>query len=233
MTGLHLKGSDENKNIMKIENYIDHTLLKPTATEHEILKLCEEAIRYRFHAVCVNPGNIPIAAKMLEGTDIKIAGVVGFPLGATASKIKEAEAAYCLEHGADEIDVVMNLGWLKSGQDQKVLEELSQLKKSIGKKILKVIIETCYLDEKEKVTATNIVLESGADFVKTSTGFGSGGATFEDVALMKRIVGQKIKIKASGGIRDRETALKYIDMGVARLGTSSGVKIIDELTTKL
>ncbi|MGI9546321.1 MAG: deoxyribose-phosphate aldolase, partial [Flavobacteriaceae bacterium] len=196
---------------MKIEKYIDHTLLKPTATKEEIIKLCEEAIEYNFYAVCVNSCYIPLVAKMLEKTDIKIAAVVGFPLGAMASETKEAEAAYCLEHGADEIDVVMNLGWLKSGQRQKVLDELGQLKKSIGKKVLKVIIETCYLDKKEIVIATNIVLESGADFVKTSTGFGSGGATFKDVALMKRIVGEKIRIKASGGVRDRETAIKYID----------------------
>lgn len=211
---------------MKLERYIDHTLLNPTATAAEIQKLCEEALNYNFFAVCVNSSNLPLASGILEGSEINIASVVGFPLGAMASEAKQAEAEYCINQGADEIDVVINLGWLKSGHYKKVLDELRDLKKISGNRVLKVIIETCYLGEQEIVTASNLVVESGADFVKTSTGFGSGGATFKDVALIKNAVKDKINIKASGGIRDRETAIKYIEMGVARLGTSSGVKIL-------
>ena len=211
---------------MKLEKYIDHTLLKPTASEEEIRILCEEARTYNFYAVCVNSCYLDLATAELKGTPIKLAAVVGFPLGAMASEVKVAEAQYCIEHGADEIDVVMNIGWFKSGQYDRVQEELSQIKKAIGDAVLKVIIETCFLSDEEKFTASELVLASGADFVKTSTGFGGGGATPEDVALMKKAVENKIRIKASGGIRDRETALRYIEMGVARLGTSSGVKII-------
>ena len=211
---------------MKLEKYIDHTLLKPTASEEEIRTLCEEARTYNFYAVCVNSCYLDLATAELKGTPIKLAAVVGFPLGAMATEVKVAEAQYCIEHGADEIDVVMNIGWFKSGQYERVQEELSQIKKAIGDTVLKVIIETCFLSDEEKFTASQLVLASGADFVKTSTGFGGGGATPEDVALMKKAVENKIRIKASGGIRDRETALRYIEMGVARLGTSSGVKII-------
>ena len=211
---------------MELEKYIDHTLLKPTAKESDIRKLCKEARTYDFYAVCVNSCYVPLAFEELRDTEISIAAVVGFPLGAMASELKIAEANYCVQQGASEIDVVMNLGWFKSGKYDKVMNELSTLKKEIEDKILKVIIETCYLEDVEITEACKLVLESGADFVKTSTGFGTGGATFEDVALMKNVVGNRIKIKASGGIRDRETALRYIEMGVARLGTSSGVKII-------
>jgi deoxyribose-phosphate aldolase len=211
---------------MKLEHYIDHTLLKPTANEADIKMLCGEAIQHHFYAVCVNSVYVPLAKNELSGSDVKIAAVVGFPLGAMASKIKVEEAAYCLENGADEIDMVLNLGWLKSGEYQKVLGEIKALKARVDTGILKVIIETCYLNDEEKVKACELVMESGADFVKTSTGFGQGGATFEDVALMKSTVGEQIKIKASGGIRDRKTALKYIELGADRLGTSSGIKIV-------
>ena len=212
---------------MQLEKYIDHTLLKPTASEEEIRKLCEEARTYDFYAVCVNSCYLDLATDELKGSPIKLAAVVGFPLGAMATDVKIAEAKYCIEHGADEIDVVMNIGWFKSGQYDRVQEELSLIKKSIGDSVLKVIIETCFLSDEEKIVASKLVVASGADFVKTSTGFGGGGATPEDVALMKKAVEDKIQIKASGGIRDRETALGYIEMGVARLGTSSGVKIIE------
>ena len=211
---------------MNLEKYIDHTLLKPTATAGDINKLCLEAKNHNFYAVCVNSAYIPLARDLLSGTDINLAGVVGFPLGAMATEVKKAEAIYCLEKGANEIDVVINLGWFKSKEYKKTLSELSDLKKNMENHILKVIIETCYLTEDEKIEATKLVMDSGADFVKTSTGFGPGGATFEDVALMKNVVGNQIKIKASGGIKDRVTALKYIEMGVSRLGTSSGVEII-------
>ena len=211
---------------MKLERYIDHTLLKPTATVQDIIKLCREAKTHNFFAACVNSSHVILASKELENTSTHLAAVVGFPLGAMAREAKMAEAAYSIDHGADEIDVVMNLGLFKSRQFNEVLVELSDLKKSIGNNVLKVIIETCYLSEEEIVSASKLVMESGADYVKTSTGFGSGGATLKDVSLMKDVVGDHIKIKASGGIRDRETALKYIDLGVSRLGTSSGIKII-------
>ena len=211
---------------MNLEKYIDHTLLKPTATKEDIRKLCDEAKTYEFHAVCVNSCYVDLASEELKDTGIKVAAVVGFPLGAMATEMKMAEAAYCIEKGADEIDVVMNIGWFKSGDYDRVQNELTHIKNTIDEAVLKVIIETSYLTDEEKFKATQLVVASGADFVKTSTGFGGGGATFEDVELMKKAVDNKILIKASGGIRDRETAVRYIEMGVARLGTSSGVKII-------
>lgn len=212
---------------MDLSKYIDHTLLKPTATIQEIQSLCEEAIKYHFYAVCVNSSYIPLAERELKDTGIKLAAVVGFPLGAMAKNVKIAEAEYCIENGADEIDVVMNLGIFKSGKYNAVLEELVDIKKAIGDKVLKVIIETCYLSEEEIILASKLVMDSGADFVKTSTGFGDGGATFKDVELMKKTVGSSIKIKASGGIKDRQTALKYIEIGASRLGTSSGIKLVE------
>jgi len=211
---------------MKIQEYIDHTLLKPTAGPEDIKRLCWEAMDFKFFAVCVNSAYVPLACRELKGSGVKLAAVIGFPLGAMATKVKIQEAAYCLEQGADEIDMVINLGWLTSGNYAKVLEELKSLKALVAAKVLKVIIETCYLSDEEIVKACELVVESGADFVKTSTGFGTAGATYADVALMKATVGNKVKIKASGGIRDRETALKYIEMGVSRLGTSSGTKIV-------
>ncbi|MEN8789439.1 MAG: deoxyribose-phosphate aldolase [Flavobacteriaceae bacterium] len=211
---------------MKLEQYIDHTLLKPIASAEDIKRLCKEAITNKFFAVCVNSVYVPLASHELKGSDVKLAAVIGFPLGAMATKVKMQEATYCIEQGADEIDMVINLGWLKSGAYSEVLEELKLIKAITKDRVLKVIIETCYLSDKEIVKASELVVESGADFVKTSTGFGTGGATFKDVALMKATVGDKVKIKASGGIRDRETALKYVELGVSRLGTSSGTKII-------
>ena len=213
--------------MIQLEKYIDHTLLKPTATEAEIRELCDEAKTYGFYAVCVNSCYVDLAVSELQDSSIKVASVVGFPLGAMATEAKIAEAQYCIERGADEIDVVMNIGWFKSGQYERVQNELSQIKSAIGDKLLKVIIETSYLSDDEIFTASEMVVASGADFVKTSTGFGGGGASIEDVVLMKKAVEDKIHIKASGGIRDRETAIHYIEMGVARLGTSSGIKIIE------
>ena len=211
---------------MKLEKYIDHTLLKPSATEDDIRNLCEEAKTYDFYAVCVNSSYVDLVVKELKDTSIKVAAVAGFPLGAMATEAKIAEAKYCIEHGAHEIDVVMNIGWFKSGEYDKVQNELAMIKEAIDDTVLKVIIETSYLLDDEKFKASQLVLASGADFVKTSTGFGGGGASMEDVVLMKKAVQDKIRIKASGGIRDRETAIRYIEMGAARLGTSSGVKIV-------
>lgn len=211
---------------MELATYIDHTLLKPTATINDIRKLCKEAIKYQFCAVCVNACYITLVKKELGNSNIKIAAVIGFPLGATVTDAKIYEAVECIESGADEIDMVINIGWLKSAEHELVEAEIRRIKEIIGDRILKVIIETCYLSDREKETACRLAVNAGADFVKTSTGFGSGGATFEDVKLMKAVVGDKAKIKASGGIKDTATALRYIKLGVSRIGTSSGITIV-------
>lgn len=212
---------------MPFQDYIDHTLLKATATETAIKKLCEEAKAYKFYAVCVNSCYVSFAKNELLGSKVKLAAVVGFPLGAMATEIKLSEAVYCVETGADEIDMVINVGWLKGGLHVAIIEEIRRVKKAIGNGILKVIIETCYLTPQEIITACQLVMDGGADFVKTSTGFGTSGATIEDVKMMKKTVGDTIKIKASGGIKDKETALKYIEIGVSRIGTSSGVSMMN------
>ncbi len=211
---------------MELAHYIDHTLLKPTATIADISKLCLEAITYNFFAVCINSCYLPLAKKELEGSHVKLASVVGFPLGAMSAESKISEAHYCIENGADEIDMVLNIGGLKSGAYDIVRDEILKIKETVGNKTLKVIIETCYLTHKEKQMACTLAVEAKADFVKTSTGFGTGGATFDDVKLMKDIVGNKARIKASGGIKDRKTALRYIDLGVSRIGTSSGISLV-------
>lgn len=211
---------------MKINKYIDHTVLKATTVKEDIVKLCQEAKEYGFFSVCVNGCYVSLASEELRGTDVKIAAVIGFPLGAMSSEAKVFEAKKCIQDGASEIDMVINVGLLKSGESKDVEDEIRAIKEAIGDNVLKVIIETCYLTEKEKRTACQLSLNANADFVKTSTGFGTGGATFEDVALMKEVVGDRAQIKASGGVRDLETALKYIEMGVTRLGTSSGVMLV-------
>lgn len=212
---------------MFLPDFIDHTNLKPTALPSDIKKLCEEAKTYGFYAVCVNGCHVSVAKEALKDTKVKIAAVVGFPLGAMSTKAKVFEAKDCVENGADEIDMVINIGWLKSNQFDLVRNDIKSIKQAIGNTILKVILETCYLTPSEKEKACILAVEAGADFVKTSTGFGSGGATFDDVILMKKVVGENAKIKASGGIKDRETALKYIDLGVSRIGTSSGPSLLN------
>jgi len=211
---------------MQLNQYIDHTILKATATPKDILQLCAEAVQYKFYAVCVNGCYIKLAKTELKNSEVKIAAVIGFPLGAMSSESKIAEAVQCVADGADEIDMVINIGLLKAGQADLVEDEIAAIKKAIGKQVLKVIIETCYLTNEEKKMACRAALYAGADFVKTSTGFGTGGATIEDVKLMKAEVGDKLKIKASGGIRDLKTALEYIELGVSRLGTSSGIALV-------
>jgi deoxyribose-phosphate aldolase len=210
---------------MQIQDYIDHTLLKPTATISDIEKLCKEAIDHKFYAVCVNGSYAILAKRQLQGSKVKLAVVIGFPLGAMSTESKVFEAQDGIAHGANEIDMVINVGWMKSGKFNLVQQEISKINKAIGEKVLKVIIETCYLTKEEKIKACELALDAGADFVKTSTGFGTGGATLKDVKLMKDVVGSKAKIKASGGIKDRATALKYIALGVSRIGTSSGIII--------
>ena len=207
-------------NTINIAQYIDYTLLKPTATFADIEKLCQEALSYHFFSVCVNSSYISYAKNLLKESPTKLCSVVGFPLGAM-SPLAKANATIALEEGADEIDMVMNIGWFLSGQIHKVLEEVSQIKKITGNKVLKLIIETCYLSEAQKRLACQMGVDAGADFIKTSTGFGTGGATLSDVRLMKEVVGNQALIKASGGIRTREVALEYLALGVSRIGASA------------
>ncbi|PMC48913.1 deoxyribose-phosphate aldolase [Streptococcus sp. UMB1385] len=211
---------------MGLNKYIDHTILKATASSADVQKLCEEAIEHEFYSVCVNGCYVADAKHLLQGTDVKVAAVVGFPLGAmtTASKVFEAKEA--IENGASEIDMVINVAKLKDGEFDYVENEIRLIKEAIADNVLKVIIETCYLTDEEKVKACELSLVAKADFVKTSTGFGTGGATYEDVKLMKSVVGDNAKVKASGGVRDKETAQKYVDLGAERLGTSSGIEIV-------
>lgn len=213
---------------MHLHPYIDHTLLKPDASPGAIEKLCQEAIQHRFYAVCVSSCYTRLASRQLKGTDVKLAVTVGFPLGTSSSEAKAQEAAIAIDQGADEIDMVLNIGYLKAGLTEEVEKEIRAVKAGIGDKILKVILETCYLTDSEIITACEISEKAGAGFVKTSTGFGTAGASIEHVRLMKQSVGNKMKVKASGGIRDKETALKYIQAGADRIGTSSGIQIVSE-----
>ena len=213
---------------MDLERYIDHTLLKPTATPLAIRQLCAEAREFNFYSVCVNSCYVALAKDELKDSVVKIAAVIGFPLGAMSTEAKLCEAQFCIEHGADEIDMVINIGWLKFKEYGLVKDEITKIKQTIGSRKLKVIIETCYLTAEEKKIASMLVVEGNADFVKTSTGFGSGGATFDDIELIKRVIKDKIQIKASGGIKDKKTAIRYLNMGVSRLGTSSGIEIVKE-----
>ena len=211
---------------MGLNKYIDHTILKATASGTDVQKLCEEAIEHEFYSVCVNGCYVADAKHLLQGTDVKIAAVVGFPLGAMTTAAKVFEAKEAVENGASEIDMVINVAKLKDGEFEYVENEIRQIKEAIGDNVLKVIIETCYLTDEEKVKACELSLAAKADFVKTSTGFGTDGATYEDVKLMKSVVGDNAKVKASGGVRDKETAQKYVDLGAERLGTSSGIEIV-------
>lgn len=215
--------------MIEINKFIDHTLLKATATEANIIELCEEAREYEFFSVCVNSGYVPLAKKHLKGSKVKVCTVVGFPLGAMSTEAKVFEAKQALKDGAEEVDMVINVGELKSKNFKKVEEEIAAIKKAIGDKVLKVIIETCYLTPQEIVIASELVAKAKADFVKTSTGFGTDGAKMVNIKLMKGAVNGHAKIKASGGIKNLDTALSYIEAGVERIGTSSGVTIIKEL----
>lgn len=206
---------------MDIAKYIDYTLLKATATPADIEKLCKEALEYGFYSVCVNSGYVPLAAQLLKDTDTKVCTVVGFPLGAMSTQAKLYETSVALTQGAQEIDMVLNVGLFLSGNVAKVLDEIALLKQETGDRVLKVIIETCYLNDEQKRLASQVCVDAGADFVKTSTGFGTGGATLADVQLIREIVGDRAKIKASGGIRDKQTALQYISLGVDRIGASA------------
>jgi deoxyribose-phosphate aldolase len=214
---------------MNIAKMIDHSLLKPDATRVQIEQLCKDGEKYNFATVCVNPFWVKLCKELLAGSTVKICTVSGFPLGTSKPEVKAKEAELAIKDGADEIDMVMNIGAFKSGDFKLVEEEIRAVRSAMGNdKILKVIIEAGLLTNEEKVKATEIVKSCGADFVKTSTGFGYGGATVEDVKLLRKIAGDNMGVKASGGIRDYQTAKSLIEAGANRIGTSSGVKIVEE-----
>ena len=206
--------------------YVDHTLLKPNAMQEEVAKLCEEARAFCFASVCINPSYVAFCAQLLRGSGVKICTVVGFPLGSTTSTVKAIEARDAIANGADEIDMVINVGALKSGNDAVVLDDIKAVREATRGRVLKVILETSFLSKQEKVRACLLSKKAGADFVKTSTGFGGGGATVEDIRLMRETVGPLMGVKASGGIRDAQAAQQMIDAGATRLGTSASVAIV-------
>lgn len=213
----------------KLAGIIDHTLLKPEATVEQILNLCREAVDYQFKSVCINPYWVPLAAEFLKDTGVGVVTVVGFPFGAvsTASKVQEAREA--VDRGATEIDMVINIGALRSGQLATVGEDIQAVVKAVsGQALVKVILETCFLNSEEKITGCKLAVEAGAQFVKTSTGFGPAGATVEDIALFRWLVGPGLGVKASGGIRDYPAALSMIEAGADRIGTSAGIKIVTQ-----
>lgn len=213
---------------MKLSKYIDHTLLKADASLEAIGKLCDEAKEYDFKSVCVNTCNIPFCKERLAGSDVLVCCVIGFPLGAMSKEAKVAETKDAIVKGADEVDMVINIGRLKDRDYDYVTNEIREIKEACGDKTLKVIIETCLLTDEEKVKACECILNAKADFVKTSTGFSTAGATFEDVALLKKTVGDRCFIKAAGGVRSRNDFEKMISLGANRIGTSSGTRLIEK-----
>ncbi|WP_304943270.1 deoxyribose-phosphate aldolase [Vallitalea guaymasensis] len=214
---------------MNLSKYIDHTILKPNASEEDVKRICDEAKKYNFASVCINPSYVKYVAESLKETDVMTCTVIGFPLGATPKEVKAFETVNAIENGADEVDMVINIGYLKSKKYKEVEEDIEAVVNAAkGKAHVKVIIETCLLTDDEKIKACELSVKAGADFVKTSTGFSTGGATLEDVRLMKETVGDKAKVKASGGVRDYETAVAMIEAGADRIGTSSGVAFVSE-----
>lgn len=213
---------------MEYNKYIDHTLLKAEATSKDIEKLCKEARKYKFMSVCVNSSFIPLCKELLKGGEVKICTVVGFPLGMMSAASKAFETKQALLEGADEIDMVINIGRLKEGNLDYVKQEIASLKAICKEHVLKVIIETCLLTDEEKVTACKLAKEAGADFVKTSTGFSKWGAKKEDIELMRKAVGPEMGVKASGGISNFEEMKQMIDAGATRIGTSRGVTLMEE-----
>lgn len=209
-----------------IASMIDHTLLKPEATPAQVEKLCAEAAEYHFASVCVNPVYIPLAARLLKDTGVKVCCVVGFPLGAIAPEQKAAEAASCAAMGVEELDMVIHIGAAKAGDWALVQRDIEGVVKAAAGRTVKVIIETCLLTDEEKVKACEAAKAAGAHFVKTSTGFSTGGATTHDIALMRKTVGPEMGVKASGGIRDYATAMAMIEAGANRIGASAGIEIV-------
>jgi deoxyribose-phosphate aldolase len=218
---------------MSIARLIDHTLLRPDAQPAQIERLCAEACEHGFATVCVNSCHVPLCRRLVEGSSVRVCTVVGFPLGAMLREAKAAEAAAAVNLGADELDMVTNIGWLKAGSDEMVVSDIHRVLDAAQQRPVKVIIETCLLTQEEKERATRLVVDAGAAFVKTSTGFSTGGATVEDVALLARVGAGRIGVKASGGIRDYSTALKMIEAGATRIGTSSGVAIVESEEVKV
>ncbi len=213
---------------MSIARLIDHTLLKPEAQPAQVERLCAEACEHGFATVCVNSCHVSLCRRRLEGSGVRVCTVIGFPLGAMLREAKAAETAAAVNLGADELDMVMNIGWLKAGVDEMVVSDVHRVVDAAQQRPVKVIIETCLLTEEEKERATRLVIDAGAAFVKTSTGFSTGGATADDVMLLARVAAGRIGVKAAGGIRDYSTARKMIEAGATRIGTSSGVTIVNE-----
>lgn len=213
---------------MKLSKYIDHTLLKADATSEKIKNLCAEAEEYDFKTVCVNPSYISLCKELLSNTSVGVCTVIGFPLGQMTTEAKVFEAKDAIAKGADEVDMVLNIAKLKDHDLDYVTNEIQAIKEACGSTTLKVIIETCLLTKQEKIDACHCIMNAGADFVKTSTGFSTSGATFEDVALLKQTVGDKCQVKAAGGVRSHADFLKMIELGADRIGTSSGVKLLQE-----
>lgn len=213
---------------MEIAKYIDHTLLKPEATKDQVEKLCAEAKQYNFASVCVNPTWVKLASELLEGTDVEVCTVIGFPLGANTPETKAFESVNAVTNGATEVDMVINIGALKSGNIELVQKDIEAVVNAVkGKALVKVIIETSLLTDEEKRTACELSVKAGADYVKTSTGFSTGGATVEDIKLMRETVGPDIGVKASGGVRTSEDAKAMIEAGATRIGASSGIAIVE------
>ncbi len=213
---------------MNLAGMIDHTMLKADAPRDVIVRYCEEAKQYGFASVCVNSCRVPLVAQQLQGSNVKVCCVVGFPLGAMLTEAKAAEAKFAVAAGAQEVDMVINIGWLKDKDYEAVQKDIEAVREATGKNaILKVIIETCLLTDEEKIKACELSVAAGADFVKTSTGFSTGGATAEDVALMKKTVDGKALVKASGGIRTNADALRMVEAGADRIGVGNGVPLLN------
>ena len=217
---------------MSLNKYIDHTILKANATREQVKKLCDEAAEHGFASVCVNSCWVPLCAERLVGTGVSVCTVIGFPLGAMSTAGKAAEAAAAVADGADELDMVINVGWLVAGEDDLVRDDIAAVVAAAKGRCVKVIIETCLLDDEQKARACELSAEAGATFVKTSTGFSTGGATVRDVALMARTVAGRCKVKASGGIHTAAEAQAMIDAGAERIGTSSGIAIVSDSAAK-
>lgn len=214
------------KNNKELAAFIDHTLLKPDTTQTMVEELCLEAKKYQFYSVCILPCFVSLAADCLKGSSVKVCTVIGFPLGASESAIKAIETGVAIDQGVDEIDMVLNIGLLKSSELDKVQADIAAVVGAARGKTVKVILETCLLSETEKIQACKLCVDAGADFVKTSTGFSNAGATVEDVQLMRNVVGKKFGVKASGGVKDYQVACAMIEAGASRLGTSSSLSII-------
>ncbi|MEY8463008.1 deoxyribose-phosphate aldolase [Streptococcus merionis] len=214
---------------MEINKYIDHTILKPETTKEQVLEIIDQAKEYDFASVCINPTWVSLAAEALAETDVKVCTVIGFPLGANTPAVKAFETEDAIKNGADEIDMVINIGALKSGDLDLVEADIKAVVDASGDKLVKVIIETCLLTDKEKITACELAKAAGADFVKTSTGFSTGGANVHDIGLMRQIVGPDMGVKASGGARSLEDVQNFIEAGANRIGSSSGVAIMKGL----